>query len=96
MHFSDNSPLVLLLHHLANHGDSLLSAGGHSRLIELGENLDFVSHFHTHVKHRRQNVPPFLNKSGFLSSTYLRFKAHQVSSRSLVVLVSHLVDPTEL
>merc|ERR550519_1985049 len=58
------APLVLPLHHLANHGHSLLSAGGHSRLIELGENL--------------------------------WFKAHQVSSRCLVILVSVLVDPSEL
>ena len=38
-----NSPLVLLLHHLANHFHSLLSAGRHSGLIELSENLDFVA-----------------------------------------------------
>merc|ERR550525_1861141 len=53
------APFVLLLHHLANHFHSLLSAGCHSRLIKLSENL--------------------------------RFKAHQVSSRSLVILVSVLV-----
>ena len=55
MHFSDDSPLVLLLHHLANHGDSLLSAGGHSRLIELGENLDFVSNF-THMSNMDDKI----------------------------------------
>merc|ERR550519_53637 len=58
------APLVLPLHHLLHHFDSILSASGHSRLVKLGENL--------------------------------RFKAHQVSSGSLVVLVSVLVDPTQL
>ena len=92
--FPVNSPLVLLLHHLANHFHSLLSAGCHSGLIKLSKNLDCASNvFFFTFKTNLFQDDPFLHE---LHSTYLRFKAHQVSSRSLVILVSVLVDPAKL